>query len=332
MLEYTGIGSLPFKSFEESMEIIELFFMDGGIPFWPQLPKRSSMENMYAQFWEGFPGGFVKNGDVYIEREIFHRELEDFYSAVLEGDPKRFLISRERAEGLYAIREFMAKEGLKPKVFKIQVTGPISFGLVAKDAESKRQAIFIEEYFEALKLFIKAKIRWQMVFFREILENSKFLVFLDEPYMMSWGSAFFSYPEEDILKAFREVLDGLEADIGVHCCGNTDWGLILKCGFKVVNFDAFDYMDHFLLYKEQARRFIEDGGVLAWGVVPTGEGIKRVELKDLMELFERGLNTLGITGKRTIITPSCGTGSMEEKDAKKVFRLLRRIFEEKKHL
>ncbi len=332
MLEYTGIGSLPFKSFEEAVEIIELFFTDGGIPFWPQLPKRSPMENMYAQFWEGFPGGFVKNGDVYIKKELFHKELEDFYTAFLENDLQRFSISRERAEGLYAIREFMEKEGVKPKTFKIQITGPISFGLMVKDAETKRQAIFIEEYFEALKLFIKAKIKWQMGFFREILGDSKLLVFLDEPYMMSWGSAFFNYPEEGIIRAFKEVSEGLEAEIGIHCCGNTDWGLILACNFDVVNFDAFDYMDHFLLYKEQARRYVEDGGVLAWGLVPTGEGIKKVELKDLLNLFERGLNTLGTKGRRTIVTPSCGTGSMEEGDARKVFKLLRGIFEEKKHI
>jgi len=37
----------------------------------------------------------------------------------------------------------------------------------------------------------------------------------------------------------------------------------------IISFDAFSYMDHFLLFSETIARFIRGGGIVAWGMVPT---------------------------------------------------------------
>ena len=48
------IGSLPHTRPPAACDrVLESF---PQIPTWPQLPKRSFLENMYVQFSEGFPG------------------------------------------------------------------------------------------------------------------------------------------------------------------------------------------------------------------------------------------------------------------------------------
>ena len=48
----TGIGSLPHKDPNDACRLICDFFPE--IPFWPQLPKRAPLENMYMQYFIGY--------------------------------------------------------------------------------------------------------------------------------------------------------------------------------------------------------------------------------------------------------------------------------------
>ena len=58
------------------------------IPTWPQLPRRSFLENMYVQFSERFPGVVVKDERIYVDRDRdLDSELEQLYVAYLTGDP-----------------------------------------------------------------------------------------------------------------------------------------------------------------------------------------------------------------------------------------------------
>ena len=69
---------------------------------------------------------------------------------------------------------------------------------------------------------------------------------------------------------------------------------------------------------------------IAWGVIPTTDKIKDVTLDELKGKLESGLTSLekaGIPGeklrKQSLITPSCGTGSLSIEDAMKAFSLLK---------
>jgi methionine synthase II (cobalamin-independent) len=132
-----------------------------------------------------------------------------------------------------------------------------------------------------------------------------------------------------IIGYLRENADVL---IGIHCCGNTDWAMILETGLDIVNFDAFDYMDHFLLYEDDIVRFIEGGGAVAWGIVPTSgfRGDESVDelLSRLEEGFRRlhqwGLNA-DLIARRSILTPACGMGTMTPDAAWKAMNLLSRL-------
>ncbi|MCK7469495.1 MAG: hypothetical protein MZU95_00855 [Desulfomicrobium escambiense] len=56
---------------------------------------------------------------------------------------------------------------------------------------------------------------------------------------------------------------------GVHVCANTDWTLVLDSAADILSFDAYAYFDQFVIYREAIRRFLDRGGLIAWGLVPT---------------------------------------------------------------
>ena len=62
----TIIGTMPHTDPSEACSQITHYLKD--IPAWPQLTKRSSLENMYIQFSQGFPGVVIKEDSIYIDR------------------------------------------------------------------------------------------------------------------------------------------------------------------------------------------------------------------------------------------------------------------------
>jgi len=51
------------------------------IPAWPQYPNAPCLENMYAQYSEGFPGIVIKDEKIYVDRK---QDLNQATGAVLQ--------------------------------------------------------------------------------------------------------------------------------------------------------------------------------------------------------------------------------------------------------
>ncbi|GAH51927.1 unnamed protein product [marine sediment metagenome] len=76
----TIIGSMPHTDPAEACSLITRYLKD--IPAWPQLPRRSFKENMYAQFSQGFPGVVLKEDSIYVDRtQDLTKPLEELYTA-----------------------------------------------------------------------------------------------------------------------------------------------------------------------------------------------------------------------------------------------------------
>src|SRR3972149_10107938 len=118
----TMTGSLPHTDPIEACRLVTRFLKD--IPVWPQLPKRSFLENMYLQYSQGFPGVVIESeGEkIYVDRsKDVSKPLERLYQAYLENDFAKYPISQDYAQGLYA---FLALQNLSPRAVKGHVTGP----------------------------------------------------------------------------------------------------------------------------------------------------------------------------------------------------------------
>jgi hypothetical protein len=321
----TGIGSLPHTDPVEACKII-LDSVD--IPFWPQLPHRSFFELMVPQYSEGFPFIKIEGEHVYVVNGE-EQEIAEFYEAIANNSG--FPISREYAAGIYAFIDILGQKNNKFDVIKGHITGPLTFALSITD-DQKRPIYFNEELRELSLELLKGKVKWQMEVLKPYADN--ILIFIDEPILSALGtSTYIGVSNDEASRMLKEIIKYIKDTggiAGIHCCDRADWPLVLSSGIDVFNYDSFNYWDSLSIYPEAMKSFIDNKGFIAWGVVPTTEAIREVDLKILGEQLERGLTSLEKIGiskdklrQQVLITPSCGTGSLNIEDALKVFSLLK---------
>jgi len=312
----TMIGSMPHTEAGAACADVARYLRE--IPCWPQLPRRSHLENMYAQFSEGFPGVGFKGDNIYVERsEDLDRPLEELYTAYLENNVDRYPVSPEYAAGLFCFRRM---DNLSPLAVKGQVTGPISWGLTVTD-ENRRAVLYDETLADALAKLLKLKAGWQEKVLHEVSAST--IVFVDEPYMSAFGSAYVSLSKETVVSLLEEVLSGISGLKGIHCCGNTDWSVLLSTTTDIISFDAYNYARSLSLYPAEIKKFLAGGGAIAWGVVPNEEPELKKEtvssLKDRLEEAMAPFTREGIPFRQLIrqglLTPSCGLATLSSPEA-----------------
>jgi hypothetical protein len=325
----TGIGSLPHS---DPLEACRVIFSSVEIPFWPQLPHRSFHELMVPQYSEGFPFIRIKDENILVG-EAGDEELTTFYETI--ESEKGFLISKDYAAGLYAFIEILNNNKQRFNTVKGHITGPLTFTLSITD-NNKRPIFFDEERRELSLELLKGKVSWQAEILRPFADE--LLFFIDEPILSALGTS--TYIGVDNIEASRLLsetvnhIKKLGALSGIHCCSKADWPLVLSARPDVFSFDAYFFWDTISLYPDEIKNFIENGGFIAWGIVPTSDAIRNVNLQDLKDQLQRGLSSLekiGLPGDKlrnqALLTPSCGTGSLDIKDAVKAFSLLKDLRE-----
>ncbi|MFZ5801441.1 MAG: hypothetical protein ACOY3D_08750 [Candidatus Omnitrophota bacterium] len=326
----TGIGSLPHREVQRACDFLEENFRD-SLLFWPQLVKRSFNENMYVQYSQGLPGVKidVAGKKIYIDTqtEEFLKQLEDCYLHILNNDREYFAVSSGYAAGFYeSLRRIKKLPGLK--FFKGQIIGPISFGLSVTD-EKQAAIIHHAEFSQVLVKVLGLKAKWQIRKIKEANPAVEAVIFIDEPYLVSVGSSFISLSKEKIAAALGAMVAAIheeEALAGIHCCGNTDWGLVLACGIDILSFDAFNYADNLLLFAEALQAFLKRGGVLAWGIVPTDkENLSSAAAGVLIKRIKAAAQKSAISLDKVIITPSCGCGTLDEASAQRAHLLAKAV-------
>jgi len=329
----TCIGSVPHTDAKEICEKILTSFKN--IPFWPQLPKRSFLENMYAQYSEGLPNIKIdeKKKSIYLDTsDNLSSKIEAVYEKYLSEDLGYFAITEAYAKGFYEfVKQVKNKKPKSLKFVKGQVTGPVSFGLAVVD--EMRQPIFHnQELQEVLTKVLCMKIKWQVRKLKEICD--KVIICIDEPYMVSIGSSYINIKPEEAAKRIKELVEEVHKEgavAGIHCCGNTDWGMLLKMGIDIINLDAYDFIESISLYPEELKKFLQSGKCVAWGIVPTDAG-KEDNLDVLLDKLNKGFDILsrkGIERKSflgsSLVTPSCGCGTLSVSQTEKVFELTLKI-------
>lgn len=320
----TALGSLPHTDIAAAWDTILTHFLQ--IPGWPQLPRRSYYENMYIQFSERFPGAVIEDGTIHVDRrQDLDRGLEDLYLAYLEDDIEHGAMSPTYAEGLAALgqREIDLPNNLV--ALRGQVTGPVSWGLTVVD-QNRRPILYDEVLEDALGKHLRLKAAWQEQVLRQYAPET--LIFIEEPYMASFGSSFVSLGRRQVIDLLEEVYAGLEGLRGVHCCGNTDWSILLSTSVDVLSLDAYDYSESLVRYAEDVSQFLDRGGVIAWGIVPAGIASRGETVDSLVERLHQALDALVEAGvsrdallETGLITPSCSLGSLNPKLADHIFDL-----------
>jgi methionine synthase II (cobalamin-independent) len=294
------------------------------IPAWPQLPPRSPKENMGIQFSEGFPGIVVNGDKVHIEPGAdFETELTQVYFDAEQGNFDKYAVSLEYAAGFHA---FLSQTP-KLDMVKGQITGPITWGLMVTDKEGLA-ILYNENLAEATAKFLRLKASWQENALRQISRHT--IVFVDEPYLLSLRSVFTSIPEDKVTILLEEVFQGIRGLKGLHCCGNTDWPVLLGTSTDILSMDAYNYASSFSCYPGEVNSFLERGGAIAWGIVPNNE--EALSTETVSSLYDRLGEAIapftknGISFKQilrqSLLTPSCGLASLSPEAARQALELV----------
>jgi len=337
------IGSLPMDDHDEAIKLV--LEHTPQIPLWIQLPVYRE-EGMTAQFLPEFPGLITTKDKSFIDTAVdeFDGQLLEFYEeymAVMEGgadlEDSRFVLTTDTARGFFTFLDSIETLDPQPVALKGQITGPITFGLGVTD-QNGRAIFYNEQVRDAAVKHLALKAKWQ------VRMLSKFgypvVVFFDEPALAGFGSsAFISISREEVGACLQEVIGAVRDEgglAGIHVCANTDWSVILESTTDIVSFDAYSYFDKFILYPQQIKTFLESGGILAWGIVPTSnsDDIEKETTDSLVAAWQaqaRAVAELGIEPSKvlaqSLITPSCGAGSLSIDLATRVLMLTREVSE-----
>ncbi|HET6478081.1 MAG TPA: methionine synthase, partial [Dehalococcoidales bacterium] len=168
---------------------------------------------------------------------------------------------------------------------------------------------------------LRLKATWQERKLKKLCRRT--IIFVDEPYMSAFGSVGMMLSKEKVVGLLNEVFGGIEGLKGVHCCGNTDWSVILGSEVDIISFDAYNYAQSLSLYPEAVKKFLDRGGTVAWGIVPNeAEPIRKesaASLKDRLEEAMAPFTRNGVPFRQLIaqglVTPSCGLASMATEEA-----------------
>ena len=334
-----AIGSMPHR--DPLLALDRILEACPEAPCWPQLPSLGFQEKMMTQFSEGIPCIRIdgeKNSLSFARPEACPEELTEFYEHYLRaentGDLNPFALSRSYAKGLYPFLERLSSLTRDTLPFvKGQVTGPLTFGLSILD-ENGLPALFDETLEDVVRKGILMKALWQV----EQLEplGARSILFVDEPILAAFGSsAYINLSREQAVAILKENFDAVKkkgALVGSHCCGNTDWSLMVEAGVDIINFDAYLYMESFALYAESLAVFLDRGGYLAWGVVPSQSLEPRPGPEELFAMLTGGIELLREKGvsreqlvKNLIVTTSCGLGTLTEEQAEAALRELKTL-------
>jgi methionine synthase II (cobalamin-independent) len=320
---------MPHK---DAAEAARLIAARTTLPFWPQLVNLGPQEDIVLQCAQALPCLEV---DLAARRVVAgakgrEEELFRFYERLLAGDLEHF--APQVSRGLDALLETvrgLAPEAA-PRLLKGQVVGPVTFGTTVKE-ESGRDIIHDRELMEACCQGLAMKAAWQAR--RLNGAGAEAIIFFDEPSLSGFGSAFMPVGRDSVLGLLRLLFDtfrsaGQPALLGLHCCGNSDWPMLLESGTDIISFDSWSYLDNFCLFPREIDAFLRRGGYLAWGAVPTIGPVPE-NWAALAERLSQGLASLEGSGvdkdlllTRSLLTPSCGMGLLSEPEAARVLDAL----------
>ena len=256
----TAMGIMPHTDVDRAMSLA----LSLDVPFWPQLFRVSFLEDTYVQAAARFPGVKVdaENRKLTFDSNLFYGQLVDYAESSSSID-----FFALRPEHSLTYHRFLERDLAGYPAIHGQFMGPISFGFKIVD-EDLKPILYREDVRSLLLEFLRNKVNAQ---YRELkAKNANAFVWIDEPGIDLLFSAYSGYTAEMAKADLRAFFEGVEGPKGVHLCGNPDWDFLLTADLDILSMDAYHWGTRLIRYFDSVKRFVDRGGILAWGLVPTG--------------------------------------------------------------
>ncbi len=304
----TGVGALPHR--DPKVAVDEVLRIFPRFPFIPTLPNRGFLESIVFSDSAMLPGRMIRDGRLMIDtsRNLL-ADMERIYLDYMERTTAPYATLPEYGSGFH---EMMTRDIRGAVVLKCQVTGPVTFGMQVVDAV-KRPIYYDPQFADILGKLMALRARWCEEEMRRWTGVSHTLVILNEPYLASLGSSVIPIDRDSVISNWNDISALVDGGLGIHCCTNTDWSFLISLNPSCISFDAYGNAKEFILYIDDVARYIESGGVVAWGIVPSDPGVfSRETVDSLTSRYLEIRKTVAehvdreIFDRASLITPSCG--------------------------
>jgi hypothetical protein len=256
----TAMAVMPHTDVERALQVA----LSLDVPFWPQLPNFSYYEDMYVQAAEHFPGILldVQKRTLRFSMDKFIDELEE---TMAHFEEPQYLEVSENYSAVY--HRFLSLNLSKRAAIRGQLEGPISFGFNILD-QDERPILFEDTLRPFMLEFLARRVNVQLNSLKRLNPNA--FMFIDEPGLQFLFSAMAGYGDLKAKEDLELFFSMIDRPRGIHLCGNPDWDFLLGLDLDILSMDIYTNAEIFSAYAGSIKRFIEKGGVLAWGIVPTG--------------------------------------------------------------
>ncbi len=301
----TAIGSLPHR---DAHEAVQCALSATDVPAFPSLPRRSPAEGMIAQAMVGLAGITVgQYGSIAID--------------VSRVDPLAPVRTDLHHDAFVGFRAFLDAVHGHQGAVKWQFVGPVTFGLALV-----RAGVPVSDAFEVAVRAVRAHVQSLLAHVARVLPDSRQIVFIDEPSLGELMQPGFPLAPDTAIDLVSGALAAVEplAVPGLHVCAEADIASLLATGPAVLSVPVRQSLLDAAGYLVQ---FLEQGGTIAWGAVPTSGPIPATadrpwrQLSELWcRLVERGADPVQLR-TASMVTPECGLGMHSPAVAARVLRI-----------
>ena len=306
----TAIGSLPHRDAAAAAALVLRCVPE--LPAAPQLPLRTPLEGFIAQWARAIDGVCIAPDGSLIPRPGLDARaaINPTFHPVAHG-------------GLLAFLDAAAALPAAPRRVKVQCAGPLSLGVGLANA-----GVPVDD---AFALGARAARAWALAIEELVatrLPNAALVLCLDEPALVLWRAGTAPLDRETATDILSTVLAAPSCLTAVHVCGPGDLRLALDAGPRLVHFDvgALDLDDAVRL-----SRFLEGGGWVIWGAIPThrpvGEHASpmwKALLDVWCELTRRSCDPSQLRSQ-ALVAPACGLAGHGVSQAERTLLLAREI-------
>jgi hypothetical protein len=287
-----SIGSLPHVDPRQAATFV--LERQPRLPSAPSLPNRSGMERMIAQAAWGIAGVTVlPDGSLEVDDAAIDPRAP-LTDAGIDGEP------------FVGLRAFLGAVAGRRAPIKLQLTGPLTLGIALHSI-----GLPAAEAFEVAGAAVRARARAFVHVARETAPMAPLVVFVDEPGLTAAMDPSFPLDANRAIDLVSSTLAVLEphAITGLHCCGPADWRVVLQTGPQILSLPlGMGAVEH----AGALGAFLERGGWVAWGAVPTTgplgatpERLWQQLSAEWCALTQSGCDPV-LLREQALISPACG--------------------------
>jgi hypothetical protein len=302
----TAIGSLPHDDPQAAVALVLQALPD--LPAAPQLPHRHPAEGMVAQAVDGVSGvSITPDGGIEVDATAL--------------DPEAPVDATFESESWAGLRAFLGAMAARRGPIKLQLTGPLTLGVALAHAGVEPQLAF-----DVAGAAVQSRARALVSYAAETAPNAGLVVLIDEPGLTAWTSYDIPLKGDYLVDVLSGCLASLGSSVltGVHCCGDADWKLVDAAGPDMISLPVTPGV---VESAPTISAFLERGGLVAWGVVPTDRPIGGTSdplwrrLSDLWaELTAAGCDPVRLR-QQALLTPACGLANHDPRQAAHILEL-----------